>query len=434
MLKVIDVCKRVEGHGEIKILVQNDEISLVNFEFDIYRGFQNFLIGKKLFDLPKIVSRICGLCYASQAIASCKAIEDIYNIEITEQAKLLRKLLMTSELIKSHSMNFFFQTFPDLLNIFNISQKTTTVYDLINYHPHLTTNIYELIKIGNEICNLFGGRSVHLLSIIPGGIIYVPSKKNISIAKKKFQNALIHLEWIIEKFIELFSHQLPPKDFDAPNLIFLGLSNLRNYDRYSGGLSFKEGNKNTIEFKKQNYSTYFGKEPDLRGIDFFFDNKKSVIVGPFSRYYLNENYGTDEIQNYLEYFDRPWKNNILFANFIRLLEMYIESYQSLQILDNQALSRKKEILSLNKLQKFEGIGVIEAPRGTLLHHYYVNNHKSIDRVKLFVATEFNIPLINKMITNYAKILFEKTGDINLVKNNIQRIIRTFDPCISCATH
>ncbi|MFX0024100.1 MAG: nickel-dependent hydrogenase large subunit [Candidatus Hermodarchaeota archaeon] len=434
MLKVLDVCKRVEGHGDLKILVQNDEISLVNFEFDIYRGFEYFLIEKKLFDLPKIVSRICGLCYASQAIASCKAIEDIYNIKITEQTKLLRQLLMTGELIKSHTMNFFFQTFPDLLNIFNISHKTTTAYDLINYDPQLTANIYELIKIGNEICNLFGGRSVHLLSIVPGGIIYVPSKKNISTAKKKFQNALINLEWIIEKFIELFSHQLPPKEFDAPNLIFLGLSNLRNYDRYSGSLSFKEVNKNMVEFKKYNYSTYFGKEPDLRGIDFYFDNKKSVIVGPFTRYRLNENYGTDEIQNYLEYFDKTWKNNILFANFIRLLEMYIESYQSLQILDNQDLSRKKEILSLNNIQKFEGIGVIEAPRGTLLHHYYVNNHNSIDRVKLFVATEFNIPLINKMITEYAKVLFEKKGDINLVKNNVQRIIRCFDPCISCATH
>jgi len=434
MLKVIDVCKRIEGHADVKILLQNDEISLVNFEFKIYRGFENFLTGKKLLDIPKIVSRVCGLCYASQAIASCKAIEDIYNIKVSEQTKLLRRILMTGELIKSHSMNFFFQTLPDLLNIFNINQKTTTAYDLINYDPQLTTYIYELIKIGNDINNLFGGRSVHLISLIPGGIIYSPSKKNLSIAKKKFQNALINLEWIIEKFIELFSHQLPPKEFDAPNLIYLGLSDFKSYNRYSGKLSFKEDNKNMIEFEKQNYSSYFGKEPDLRGIDFYFDNKKNVIVGPFTRYNITENYGTDEIQTYLEYFDKPWKNNILFANFIRLLEMYIESLQSLQILDDHNLSTKQVLPSLNSVKNLDGIGVIEAPRGTLLHHYYINNHNSIDRIKLFVATEFNIPLINEMITNYAKVLFEKTGDINLVKNNVQRIIRAFDPCVSCATH
>ncbi|MFW9877948.1 MAG: nickel-dependent hydrogenase large subunit, partial [Candidatus Thorarchaeota archaeon] len=85
MLKVIDVCKRVEGHGDIKVLVQNDEISSVNFEFKIYRGFENFLIGKELLDLPKIISRICGLCYASQAIASCKTLEDIYDLTVSEQ-------------------------------------------------------------------------------------------------------------------------------------------------------------------------------------------------------------------------------------------------------------------------------------------------------------------------------------------------------------
>ncbi|MFX0106411.1 MAG: nickel-dependent hydrogenase large subunit, partial [Candidatus Hodarchaeota archaeon] len=155
MLKVIDVCKRVEGHGDVKILIQNDEISLVNFEFDIYRGFENFLVGKKIYDIPKIVSRICGLCYASQAIASCKAIEDIYNIKVSEQTILLRHLLMSGELIKSHTMNFFFQTLPDLLEIFDITQKTLTPYELINDDPQLTSNLYELIKIGNEINNIF---------------------------------------------------------------------------------------------------------------------------------------------------------------------------------------------------------------------------------------------------------------------------------------
>ncbi|MFW9876324.1 MAG: nickel-dependent hydrogenase large subunit, partial [Candidatus Thorarchaeota archaeon] len=347
---------------------------------------------------------------------------------------LLRRVLMTGELIKSHSMNFFFQVLPDLLNIFNNRQKITTPYDLINYDPQITTNIYELIKIGNEINNLFGGRSVHLISLIPGGVIYSPSKKNISTAKKKFQNALINLEWIIEKFIEIFSHQIPPEESNAPNLIYLGLSNSGNYNRYSGKLSLKDVNRNMIEFEKHNYSTYFGKEPDLCGIDYYFENRKNVIVGPFARYNIIENYGTDEIQTYLKYFDKPWKNNLLFANFIRLLEMYIESIQSLEILDHDCLNTKQKIPALNSVKNFDGIGIIEAPRGLLLHHYHLSNRNSIDRIKLFVATEFNIPLINEMITIYAKELFERTGNINLVKNTIQRIIRIFDPCISCVTH
>ncbi|MFX0035223.1 MAG: nickel-dependent hydrogenase large subunit [Candidatus Hermodarchaeota archaeon] len=434
MLKVVDICQRVEGHGEVKILVQNDEISLVNFEFDVYRGFENFLIGKQLLDIPKIVSRICGLCYASQAIASCKAIEDIYNIKVSNQNILLRRLLMIGELIKSHSMNFFFQNLPDLLKIFNISQNLLSPYELVKYNPQLTTNLYELIKIGNEINELFGGRSVHLLSPIPGGIIYSPSQKNITLAKRNLQKSLVNLEWIIEKVIELFADQIPPREFEIPNYISLGLTNNGNYDRYLGSLRLKENNKNVIEFEKQKYSSYFGKEIDLRGIDFYFKNKRNVIVGPFSRFNIVENYGIEQISTSFESFEKRWKNNILLTNFIRLIEMYIESYQGIQILDDPCLYVKEKLPSLDSIKKSDGIGLIEAPRGILLHHYHLNKSNVIDRVKLFVATEFNIPVINHMITNYAQELFEKTDDINLVKKNIQMIIRAFDPCISCATH
>ncbi|TKJ23203.1 MAG: hypothetical protein CEE43_03460 [Promethearchaeota archaeon Loki_b32] len=434
MLKVVDVCKRVEGHGEVRILLQNDEVLSVNLEFEIYRGFENFLIGKNLFDIPKIISRICGLCYASQTIASCKTIEDIYNIEVSEHNILLRRLLMSAELIKSHSMNFFFQTLPDLLTIFNLSQKTFSPYELIKYYPQLTTSLYDLIKVGNEINELFGGRSVHLISLVPGGVIYSPSRKSITLARKYFQKALVILEWIIEKFIQLFANQTPPKEFDLPKFISLALTNYGNYDRYSGSLRFKENNKNFIEFEKQNYSTYFGKEINLRGIDFYFENEKNVIVGPFSRFNIVENYGIDEIPTYLDYFNKSWKNNILFTNFIRLLEMYIESYQGLQILDNPSLNIREKLPSLNSIKNLDGIGVIEAPRGVLIHHYHLNKSNYVDRINLFIATEFNLSLINDMITKYAQELFERTGDINLVKKKIQMIIRAFDPCISCATH
>ncbi|MFW9828694.1 MAG: nickel-dependent hydrogenase large subunit [Candidatus Thorarchaeota archaeon] len=434
MLKVVDVCKRVEGHGDVKILLKNDEISLVNFEFDIYRGFENFLIGKKLLDIPKIVSRICGLCYSSQAIVSCKAIEDIYDVNVPEQHVLLRRLLMTGELIKSHSMNFFFQCLPDLLKIFNFSQKVLTPYELIKFNPQLTSNLYELIRSGNEINELFGGRSVHLISPFPGGIIYSPSRKNISLAKKSFQKSYANLEWIIDKVIDMFANQDPPNQYNLPNTISLGLTNNGNYDRYFGSVRIKETNKNLIEFEKQNYSSYFSKEIELRGIDYYFETRKNVIVGPFSRFNIVENYGINEVTGSFEAFNKAWKNSILFTNIIRLIEIYSEIYHAMQILDDPILTVKEKLPSLDSIKKAEGIGLLEAPRGLLLHHYHLDESGTIDRIKLFVASEFNIPLINFMITNYAQDLFEKTGDINLVKDEVQVIIRAFDPCISCITH
>ena len=434
MLKTVEVCTRVEGHGNVNILIQDDNVSDVNFEISAYRGFEKFLIGKRLEDMPKLISRICGLCYASQAIASCKAIENLYDIEISEQSILLRRLLLCGELIKSHSMHFFFQSLPDLLTIFNISQKLNSHYDLINFNPQLTTNLYELIKFGNEIEILFGGRSAHLISPIPSGLIYSPSRKNISITQKYMQKASNNLEMIIESFIEYFSTKTPPEDFSLPNPIYIGINNLGNYDRYSGIFKIVESEKKAIDFQEKSYPLYFDKDIDLRGIDFHFDNNKNVITGPIARFKIIESYGNDKVSSYLEHFDKSWKNNILFSEFLKLLEMLVETEQALDILNSPSLSIKQRLPSLKSMQNSEGIGFVEAPRGILMHHYYVDENGLIIKLKLFIATEINIPLINEMITKYAQKLYEKTGDITLVKKQIQMIIRAFDPCISCATH
>ena len=437
LLKVVEVCSRIEGHGNVNIYLnsQSDEISHIVFEIKAYRGFENILIGKKLIDVPRITSRICGLCHASQSIVSCKAIENIYGLEPSEQSILLRKLLMTGELLKSHSMHFFFQSFPDLLKIFNKRQKSLSLYELIKYDPQLTTSFYDLIKIGNEIDKIFGGRSVHLITPIPGGIIYTPSRKNIMLAKKYIQKAILNLDWIIEKFIELFSTQTPPIEFDLINPTYLGLHNHGTYDRYSGILGIQTQHQKIENFFEKEYSQYFDRDPELRGINFNYKENILVgpLVGPLARNHIIDNYPLDKISNYLSYFDKPWHNNLLFTNFLRLIEMYVESHQILEILDDPNLDNKEILPVLNSIKSNEGIGVIEAPRGTLMHHYYINDDNTIKQAKLFIATEINIPLINEMITNYAQELYKKY-DINTIKEEIQLMIRAFDPCISCATH
>ena len=433
LLKVIEICSRVEGHGNVNIYLnnQNDEILYVDFEIRAFRGFENILIGKKLIDIPKIISRICGLCHASQSIVSCKAIESINELEPTEQSILLRKLLMTGELIKSHSIHFFFQSLPDLLKIFNIRKNCLSLYELVNYNPQLTTNFYELIKIGNEIDRIFGGKSVHLISPLPGGVIYTPSRKNITLTRKYIKKAILNLNWIIEKFIELFSSQTPPIIYELPNPTYFGLHNHGTYDRYSGILGMKQTTHKAVNFLEKNYSTYFDKDPELRGVN--FEDRENILVGPLARNHLIERYPLEDISNFLSYFDKSWYNNILFANFLRLLEMYMESNQILEILDDPNLNNKEILPAIDSKNNMEGIGVVEAPRGTLMHHYYVNEKNYIKKVKLYIATEINIPIINNIITKYAQSLYEKY-DINTVKEEIQIMIRAFDPCISCATH
>jgi len=431
--KVVEVCTRIEGHGKINIYLDNqsESISHVNFEIAPFRGFENILLRKGLSDIPRIASRICGLCHNSQSITSCKAVENMYDIEPSERSILLRRMLMTGELIKSHSIHFFYQSMPDLLEIFKITKKTPSLYELIKFDSQLTDNVNQLINVASEIDKIFGGRPVHAITLFPGGTIYEPSRKTIFIAKKDLKKALVNIEWIIEKFIDLFSKYKPPDAFKLPSQCFLGMHNNGRYDRYSGMGKIIDGKTKNIDFSANEYSEHFDKDTNLRGIEFKI--KKNVLVGPLARYKIIKTYPINKISNYLNYLDKEWNNNILFAHYIRLLEIYVETYQALEIIDDPLLKQKERLPSLNKIKNREGIAMIEAPRGSLLHHYYLDKANSINEVKLYIATEINIPLINEMITSYAQMLYEK-NDLNFVKKRLQMLIRAFDPCISCATH
>ena len=433
MDKVVEACTRVEGRGNLNIYLKNDEIYQTELSFSVFRGFENILVGKKLLDIPKIVSRICGLCSVSQTIASCKAIEDLYGIDPSNQSIMLRRLLLSGELIKSHIMHYFFQFFPDLLKIFKINTEINGPYNLINYNPHLTTNVFDLIKIGSEINKLIGGRVLHPITPIPGGIIFNPTQKNLFFTEKYLKKGIYYIETIIENFIDLFSAFDPPTEYNLSNPIYFGLKNNMGFDRYEGDLRIEQNETTYDDFQAKNYSKYFDKDPNLYGIMFKSNTKKEILTGPIARYKLTQNYGIDKISEYLSNFGKKWKSNLLFLNFLQLIESYYEIQKSVEILNTPSLKSKTKLKQLNSIKNSNGIGVIEAPRGILMHHYHLNKAKIVDQVKLFIATEINLPILNKMITEYAKKIYEKE-DIDSVKEKTQRMIRTFDPCLSCASH
>ncbi|MFX1497179.1 MAG: nickel-dependent hydrogenase large subunit [Promethearchaeota archaeon] len=430
--KVINVCSRVEGHGKVSYFIQNDNIDHVEFEISAFRGFENILVGKNLKDIPRIVSRICGLCHASQTIASCKAIEKIYDIQPSSQAILLRKLLMTGELIKSHIMHFFFQSLPDLLEIFQIYKSGSNSYNLVKFDPQLSSNVFDLIKTGSELNNIFGGRIIHLITPVPGGIIYYPSKKNILLAQKYLQKSISHIQYIIDRFVELFASKIPPYEFNLNKTSYLGMLNKGKYDRYNGTLNILPVNMNKLNFEVNDYKNYFEKDSNLFGIKFLSDIK-SILTGPIARFYLINKDNEIRRNAVIDNFDTEWKENILFMNILQLVEVFKEVNNSIEILNKHSLENKDTLPSLNTIINQEGFGIVEAPRGTLIHHYHLNKSKIIDCVKLFIATEINFPLLNEKIKNYAQELYKKE-DLESVNRKVQILIRAFDPCISCATH
>ncbi|MBY9002930.1 MAG: nickel-dependent hydrogenase large subunit [Candidatus Lokiarchaeota archaeon] len=431
MQKIVEPCKRIENNGNIKILLKGTNIDHVEFELPEIRGFENILIKKKVHDIPRIASRICGLCHASQAIVSNKVIEDMYGITPPSQSIILRRILLIGELIKSHIMHYFFQSFPDLLKIINF-YEISNPYELMQFDPQLTSSVFDLIKLGSEIDKIFGGRYVHLITCISGGVIYKPSQLNINLIRKLLQKGSSHAKYLIGNFIKLFSTKTPPISFDLPKINYLGLSNHGFYDRYKGKIVIKNY-KNQLYFSEKDYQSYFNKDIGIFGVTFHQNNNIGLITGPIAREKINQISVIERIAPYFKTINENWNNSILFQNFLELIEVDHEIHQCLKLLNDDSLNKCYDLPDLGEIQKSEGIGVVEAPRGLLMHHYKIDQNESVIQAKLFIATEINIPLMNFMTLQYARNLYKKEA-IDKVKKKIAQMIRAFDPCISCATH
>lgn len=434
MKTTVAMCTRVEGHGDIKIFFQKNEISNINFEIQAVRGFENILLNKKLVDVPHIVSRVCGLCYASQTIASCKAIESMFEIEPSSQSIMLRRLLMIGELINSHSMYFFFQAFPDLFVLLKGQGTPKSLEDLIRFDPQLTNYMFELIKAGRELANIFGGRFTHPITPVIGGMANSPSKKNLGVARKYLQKIVENLRWIIDKYQEFVSGVTPPEEFNLEKPTFLGMHNKGKYDNYTGTLRLKQDEDILADFPADEYSNYIDRDRTLPGIYAHIKGDRKLLVGPFARYNIIEDYGIPDAKVALEAIDKTWKKNLLISNYLRLIEMLTLGYEGLKILEDSKLTNPIDILPQTSIKRPEGIGIVEAPRGTLIHHYQTNNKMVLEKAQLLVATEINIPTINDVLTKQGQKLYVKSQDLEKVKQHAQMIVRTFDPCISCATH
>ncbi|MFX1391902.1 MAG: hypothetical protein ACFE9Z_17695, partial [Promethearchaeota archaeon] len=215
---------------------------------------------------------------------------------------------------------------------------------------------------------------------------------------------------------------------------FLAIHSNRIFERYYGNIILKQHGRKEIEFDLQNYSNFFDKDVNLRGIDFKGRNDNDVLVGPLARHKLTNLDKFEKINSFLGGFNKFWEKNLLFSSFLGLIEIYSEVIRCIEYLNDPCFNTKRPLPSFDSIKHLEASSAVEAPRGLLLHHYEVLKMSKIKCLKLFTATEFNLPLINKMITKYARILYEEKGDINLVEKMVQLIIRAFDPCVSCATH
>jgi NAD-reducing hydrogenase large subunit len=445
----IDPVTRIEGHAKITIqLDEQGNVSDARFHVNEFRGFEKFCEGRLMWEMPGITSRICGICPASHLIASAKAGDDILAIGIPETAEKLRRLMTLAQWIQSHALAFFHLSSPDLLLGFDSDPASRNVFGLIAEHAELARRGIRLRKFGQEVIELLGGRRIHTPWAVAGGVRepFDAARRDrlaawIPEAKETAQLALRTLEAALER------HHHEVASFGNFRSLHVGLVSRDGALEYYGGLlRVRDGDGNTIADKidPRHYQEHFGevtepwsylKLPYYKPLGY---PQGLYRVGPLAR--LN---ACDHIDTPLAEAERVRfralggeagvVNNSFHYHYARLIEILfaIEKIEEL-LADPQLLGthvRAKAMINRN-----EGVGACEAPRGVLFHHYHVDDDGVLRGVNMLIATSQNNLAMNRTIRQLAIRHLDGAEVTEGLLNRIEAGIRCFDPCLSCSTH
>lgn len=454
---VIDPVTRVEGHGKVTIhLDEDNKVKDSFFHIVEFRGFERFIQGHPYWEAPALVQRLCGICPVSHHLAAAKAIDQIVGLEpkdLSLPAQKIRKLLHFGQVFQSHALHFFYLASPDLLFGVDADPSKRNVAEVAIQHLDLAKKGILMRKFGQEIIKAIAGKRIHGISAIPGGV-----HKKVTLKDRDYflngkeipsVDAMIHWSHEIIDFIKNYhdaNHKWLNSFADYPSG-HLGLVNKENgfLELYDGHLRALDANGKVIlnDIPNDDYIKYFNegvekwsylKFPYLKELG---KEKGWNRVGPLARINICSGIETPLAEEERIIFKLATNNKInnktMYSHWARLIEM-LYCAEMMKILLNDV-----DILSNDLLRKGtrrnEGIGIIEAPRGTLIHHYEVDDKDRITRCNLIVSTTHNNEPMNQAVKWVANnVISGKTKITEGMLNQVEVAIRAYDPCLSCATH
>ncbi len=443
----IEPVSRIEGHAKITIQL-DDQGHVANTEFHVtqVRGFEKFTEGHPFYEMPGITARICGICPISHLLASAKACDSIMAVRIPPAARRLRELVHFAQIVQSHALSFFYLSAPDFLLGMDSDPATRNVLGVIAGHPELARDGIELRKFGLMIVEGLAQERVHSSWIVPGGV----SAPLSSAARDRILSEFPTARQIADRTIRFFKGAL---DNYKEEIEFFGsfptmhaglVDNKGNLQLYDGGLRFRDAAGAIVEdyIPSEDYSAWIG-EASLREsylkAPFFkpLGYPQGVYrVGPLGRINAASQCGTPladaEFTEFHQRFGTVAHSAFLY-HYARLIEIVyaLEKIQSLlddpRILDTHV----RATAGVNAL---EGVGMIEAPRGTLIHHYKVNEDGAITWANLIVATGHNNLAIGRSVRQVSEHFIDGTRLTEGMLNRVSAVVRAYDPCLSCSTH
>jgi len=453
----IEPVTRVEGHGKVTIhLDDNMNVAQTRLHIVEFRGFERFVQGRPYWEMPVLVQRLCGICPVSHHLAAAKALDVIVGAGtghgLTPTGEKMRRLMHYGQMFQSHALHFFHLASPDFLLGYDADPAIRNVIGVAINFPELATQGVLMRKYGQEVIALTAGKKIHGTGAIPGGI-----NKNLTIAERDSLlkgadplNIDKMIEWADGALQFFKDYYLKNRDFVDGFAYFPSnhLSLVRKdgaLDLYHGVLRAvdTDGKKILNDVDYQDYFNYI--EEEVKNWSYMkFPYLKSLgkengwyRVGPLARLntcdFIPSPMAQKEFEIYKAHTNGKPNNYCLHTHWARLIELLHSAEVIKELLLDADL--QKDDLVVKGTKGNEGVGLIEAPRGTLFHHYRINKNDEIEMANLIVSTTNNNEPMNRSVNFVAKHMMNGQPVITEpMKNAVEIAIRAYDPCLSCATH
>jgi NAD-reducing hydrogenase large subunit len=446
----VDPVSRVEGHGKVTLLLdENNQVKQARLHIVEFRGFEKFIQGRPYWELPVMVQRLCGICPVSHHLAAAKAIDQLVGVDpdnLPPAADKLRRLLHFGQVLQSHALHFFHLSSPDLLFGFESDIGKRNIVGVLADYPDIGLQGVKLRKYGQEVIKMVSGKRIHGTGAIAGGMNKALSKEERDYLLQDIDQIISWAQAAVALVKKVHTSNLPYyDDFATIRSNYLSLVKPNGaLELYHGGIRVKNA-QGQILVDQYDYCDYaelireevrswtYMKFPYLTSIGM---NEGWYRVGPLARInncdFIDTPLAEAARVDFKQHSGESMVHSTLGFHWARLIELLHCAESIASLLHDPDLMSTDLVAKGEK--RYEGIGVIEAPRGTLFHHYQIDENDIVTKANLIVSTTSNNTAMNESVRQVAAEYLSGHELTEPLLNNLEVAIRAYDPCLSCATH
>jgi sulfhydrogenase subunit alpha len=413
---------RVEGHGDIVVDMKNGVLKQAQLNIvEAPRYFEAMLKGRNFHEAAIITSRICGICSLGHQLTSLKATEAALGLEISEQTKILRKILVNGSTFQSNVLHVLFLAAPDFLNV-------GSVFPLVNTHPQVVLAALRMKRLANDIGDVISGRAVHPISCIPGGFTKLPAEKEIAALRDKLSSEARADAGLAAEVVASLASQIPEFDRETE---YISVYNENEYGLYDGQICSSDTGLLPVEKYLEVTNEFIVPHSTSKHARF---NRSSYLVGALARFNNSHKLLNSAARKTAVQLGLKAPNYNPYLNTVAQVVEVVHCIEDTIELMNQLLDRgiKPEKPNQEPTRYGRGVGATEVPRGILFHDYTYNRQGSIEAANCIIPTGQNLANIDDDMKKLVPEIAAESKE--QITKKLEMLVRAYDPCISCSVH